>query len=233
MVELLAKKNAFLQDIAFAAGQHAYGATSSSGRMALPEPRVALDQPGHRREQVAGRLLRGEGWHRSRACPRSTSPWPSCTEAAPPRSALTRTTRSSRRSVIEVARALFYECTDTNPDRSPRHDAAVRRDRRGRRSVHQAPTLAQARAGLQLLDLAGRLGARHRLRLLPEERRGRLPLRKDMGKQLVKDANNKEYIAYVTHHKWQPRLVREGLPPGGPRREPAELSRHRRCRART
>lgn len=198
MVELLAKKNAFLQDIPFVQGNmpmsHMF-----SGRMALPSPTwrsinqgiPASKSQADKFEEKAGSLeglskvdvalvdLYGSGAAAFRA-DEDNSYFASFG--------------------LEIARALFYESIDTNPDRI--HGMTPRFDGTGVAANQfisaDAGSAGGSRSSIWLVGWA------------PDTVFGFYPKNgvagfqsKDMGEQLVKDANNNDYRAYVTHHKWQ------------------------------
>jgi hypothetical protein len=197
MVELLAKKNAFLQDIPFIQGNMP-ASHKFSGRMALPTPQWrsinqgidASKSQADAFEEKAGML---EGLSKVDVA---------LAELYGSGAAAFRADEDNSffsAFGIEVARALFYESTDTNPDRihglTPRFDAT---------GVAAAQTIkADASAGASVCNSIWLVG------WAPDTVFGFYPKNgvagfhsEDLGKQLVKDANSKEYVAYVTHHKW-------------------------------
>lgn len=197
MVELLAKKNAFLQDIPFVQGNLPMG-HKFSGRMALPTPQWrsinqgidASKSQADSFEEKAGML---EGLSKVDVA---------LAELYGSGAAAFRQDEDNSFFTafgIEVARALFYESTDTNPDRV--HGLTPRFDGTGVASGQfisaDAGSASGQRSSIWLVGWA------------PDTVFGFYPKNgvagfhtEDLGKQIVKDANNKEYIAYVSHHKW-------------------------------
>jgi hypothetical protein len=197
MVELLAKKNAFLQDIPFQQGNLPMG-HKFSGRMALPTPSWrsinqgidASKSQADSFEEKAGML---EGLSKVDVA---------LAELYGSGAAAFRADEDNSFFTafgIEVARALFYESTDVNPDKI--HGLTPRFDGTG-------VAAAQFISG----DAGSTTGQRSSIWLVgwaPDTVFGFYPKSgvagfqtEDLGKQIVKDSNSKEYVAYVSHHKW-------------------------------
>lgn len=204
VVELLAKKNSFLQDIAFRAGNLPTG-HKFSARVALPSPtwrklNQGIDASKGQVDTVEETCGMLEGLSKVDCALAELNGNAAAFRADEDNAFLTS-------FGLEVANALFYSSTAGGtlagyvggPEKiqglAPRFTGAA----------PAAAQLIKADAGAADADqtsiwLVG---------WSPDTVFGIYPKNsvagfqsEDLGKQLVKDASNKEYTAYVTHHKW-------------------------------
>lgn len=200
MVELLAQKNSLLDDIAFKEGNLVTG-HKFSARMGLPSPMwrkmnqgiVASKSQADTFEETCGSL---EGLAKIDCALADLSGNPAAFRADEDNAFFTG-------FGLEIARALFYENSNTNPERfmglSPRFDGTgVSANQLVRAEAKATVAVSQTLNSVWLVGWS------------PDTVFGIFPKgsvagfkSEDLGKQLVKDAAGNEYTAYVTHHKWQ------------------------------
>lgn len=196
VVELLSKKNAFMQDLPFKAGNLPTGHRFSA-RTALPSPTWRKINQGiaaskgqvETVEETCGML---EGLSKVDCALAELNGNAAAFRADEDNAFLSA-------FGLEVARALFYESTASNPERilglTPRFD-------------NTGPAAAQ----LIKADASASGSDQTSIWLVgwsPDTVFGIYPKNsvagftsEDLGKRLVRDADNNEYTAYVTHHKW-------------------------------
>jgi hypothetical protein len=199
MVELLSKKNSFLEDISFRQGNMPTG-HKFNGRMALPSPawrKLNAGIPASKSqadtfEETCGML---EGLSKVDVA---------LAELNGDAAAFRADEDNSFFSAfgIEVARALFYESTNTNPERlhglDPRFGVTSGNVAAAQIIKADATASGSDQTSIWLVGWS------------PETVFGIFPKNsvagfhsEDLGKQLVKDqGGTNEYVAYVTHHKW-------------------------------
>lgn len=200
MVELLAKKNAFLNDIAFKAGNLPTG-HKFAARTALPSPTWRKINQG-----IAASKAQQDTIEESCGMLEGLSKVDVALADLNGNAAGFRADEDNAFFAafgLEVARALFYETTGTNPERI--QGLSVRFDGTGQAAnqLVRAEPLASV-ASTQTVNSVWLVG------WSPETIYGIYPKNsvagfksEDLGKLLVKDSGGvNEFLAYVTHHKW-------------------------------
>lgn len=199
MVDLLSKKNAFLQDVPFRAGNLQTG-HKFSARVALPSPTwrrlnqgiAASKSQADTITETCGFL---EGLSKIDVDLANLGGNPMGVRADEDSSFFSS-------FGIEVARAMFYESTNVNPERI--QGLSTRFDGTGSAAAQLIRAEAAASvAATQTINSVWLVGWADNTvyGIFPKYSKAGFRS-EDLGKQLVKDANNLEYLAYVTHHKW-------------------------------
>lgn len=196
-VELLSKKNAFLEDIAFRPGNMPSG-HKFSARVALPSPAWRKLNQG-----IAASKAQNDTYEETCGMLEGLSKVDVALAELNGNAAAFRMDEDNAflsAFGIEIARALFYESTNTNPERL--HGLTPRFDGTGPSAAQVIKADATAAGSDQTsIWLVG---------WSPDTVYGIYPKnsvagfqKEDLGKQIVKDTGGtNEFVAYVTHHKW-------------------------------
>lgn len=200
MVELLAKKNSFLEDLAFKAG-NLPGGHKFSKRVALPSTFWRKMNQG-----IAASKSQADTIEETCGMLEGLSKVDVALAELNGNAAAFRADEDNAYFAsfgLEVARALFYESTATNPERieglTPRFDGTGEAAAQLVRAEPQGSVAANAVNSIWLVTWS------------PDTVYGIYPKNsvagfksEDLGKQIVKDSGGtNEFVAYVTHHKWQ------------------------------